>query len=139
MLIYDLMPIIAKEKLAQFIDVFCEKGYFSVMNMRTKQETKLNVSLLDDLAKNKTTTLNIEKAVRHLNKSLLIIHGSEDLAVKTDEAKQLYNWSDKNKTELVIIENTGHTFGCVHPFEGSNEKFEKVLEKTKSFFDKALK
>jgi imidazolonepropionase len=30
MLIEDLMPIIAKEKLAEYVDIFCEKGYFSV-------------------------------------------------------------------------------------------------------------
>ena len=30
MLVDDLMPLIAKEKLAEYVDVFCEKGYFSV-------------------------------------------------------------------------------------------------------------
>lgn len=30
MLINDLMPIVAKENLAEFVDIFCEKGYFSV-------------------------------------------------------------------------------------------------------------
>jgi imidazolonepropionase len=30
MLINDLMPIIAQEELADFVDIFCEKGYFTV-------------------------------------------------------------------------------------------------------------
>lgn len=30
MLINDIMPVIQKEKLADYVDVFCEKGYFSV-------------------------------------------------------------------------------------------------------------
>jgi imidazolonepropionase len=30
MLVDDIMPIIAKEKLAEYVDIFCEKGYFSV-------------------------------------------------------------------------------------------------------------
>ena len=30
MLVDELMPLIAKEKLADFVDVFCETGYFSV-------------------------------------------------------------------------------------------------------------
>lgn len=110
------------------------KGFFSVMNMRTKQEMRLNISLLEDLEANRTDSLNIEKAVSELNKPLLICHGTEDLAVKLDEAKQLFNWSNKDITELKIIENTGHTFGCVHPFEGTNEKFEELLNKTNSFF-----
>jgi len=30
MLAEDLMPVIAKEQLAEYVDIFCEKGYFSV-------------------------------------------------------------------------------------------------------------
>ncbi len=110
------------------------KGYFSVMNMRTKQEMRLNISLLEDLEENKNGSLNIKKAVSKLNKPLLICHGTEDLAVKLDEAKQLFSWSNNEMSELNIIENTGHTFGCLHPFEGTNAKFEELLNKTDLFF-----
>ncbi len=116
-----------------------KKGYFSVMNMRTKQEMRLNISLLEDLEKNKNSSLNIEKAVSELKKPLLICHGTEDLAVKLDEAKQLFSWSDKNISELYVIKNTGHTFGSVHPFEGTNEKLEELLNKTDSFFRENIK
>jgi dienelactone hydrolase len=115
-------------------DIWRKKGFFSVMNMRTKQEMRLNISLLEDLEKNKDESLNIEKAVKKLNKPLAIFHGTEDLAVKIDEAKQLYNWANKDLTNLEIIENTGHTFGCVHPFKGTNSKFEELLSKTDRFF-----
>lgn len=119
-------------------DIWRQKGYFSVMNMRTMQEMKLNISLLDDLEANKNGTLNIQNAVSKLNKPLLIIHGKEDLAVKISEAEDIYNWSKKEISELVIIENTGHTFGCVHPFEGTNEKFNDVLKRTNNFFRKNI-
>jgi len=115
-------------------EVWRDKGYFSVMNMRTKQEMRLNLTLLEDLEKNKDESLNIKKNINELNKPLLIVHGKEDLAVKIDEAKQLYDWSNKEKTEFIIIEKTGHTFGCVHPFKGTNEIFEMLLNKTESFF-----
>lgn len=32
-MIQDVLPIVASEKLADFVDVFCEKGYFSVDHM----------------------------------------------------------------------------------------------------------
>jgi len=32
-IIHEMLPVIAQEGLAQFIDVFCEKGYFSVSEM----------------------------------------------------------------------------------------------------------
>ncbi len=115
-----------------------KKGYFSVMNMRTKQEMRLNVSLLDDLEANKNNSLNIEKKVGELNKPLLICHGTEDLAVKLDEAKSIYDWSNKGNAELKIFERTGHTFGCVHPFTGTNEVFDKLLNTTNNFFQKNI-
>jgi len=120
-------------------DIWKEKGYFSVMNMRTKQEMRLNISLLDDLETNKKGSLNIQKAVENLDKPLLIIHGKEDLAVKVSEAKDIYNWSNKEKSDLILIDNIGHTFGCVHPFEGTNVKFDKVLSLTCEFFGKNFK
>ena len=116
-----------------------EKGFFSVMNMRTKQEMRLNISLLEDLEVNKGNSLNIEKAIGELKKPLLIMHGSEDLAVKIDEAKMLFNCSNKETTEFKIVENTGHTFGCVHPFKGTNDKFDFVLKSTLDYFNNKLK
>lgn len=111
-----------------------KKGYFAVMNMRTKQEMRLNVSLLNDLDENINDRLNISKAVANLKVPLLIVQGKEDLAVKYHEAESIFESSDKSKTELYLIENTGHTFGCVHPFEGTNDKFDLLLNRTNRFF-----
>ncbi|MEN8193904.1 MAG: alpha/beta fold hydrolase [Bacteroidota bacterium] len=116
-----------------------KKKYFSVLNTRTNQEMRLNISLLDDLEENIDDKLNIANAVQKLEVPLFIAHGREDLAVKLVEAEDIYNCSDKSKTELFIIENTGHTFNCVHPFEGSNEIFMNLLNRTGAFFSKNLK
>lgn len=115
-------------------ELWRKKGFFEVFNTRTKQAMGLNVSLLEDLEVHKDISLNIEKAVRKLNKPLFIAHGDQDLAVPLDEANLIYDWSDKSKTEYVIIPNAGHTFNCKHPFDGSNEKFDLLLEKTYNFF-----
>ena len=99
---------------------------------------KLNVSLLEDLEKNKDSLLNLKNATKNLNKPLLILHGEQDLAVPVKEAEQIYNWSNKEKTEFHKIKATGHTFDATHPFEGSNPKLDIVLEKTMKFFNKNL-
>lgn len=112
-----------------------KKGSFEVMNMRTKQIMRLNVSLLDDLENNKDGSLNIENAVKNLDRPLLIAHGEQDLAVPIKEAELLYEWSDKSKTEFYIMNSAGHTFDAKHPFEGTNEKIEKLLNKTLNFFN----
>ena len=114
------------------------KGIFEVMNSRTKQVMKLNLSLLDDLEVHKDGKLNIEKAVKELKKPLLIVHGEQDLAVPLKEAENLFGLSDKELTELYLVPAAGHTFDIKHPFEGTNEKFESILEKTYQFFNKHL-
>jgi fermentation-respiration switch protein FrsA (DUF1100 family) len=99
---------------------------------------RLDVGLLDDIENNSNNSLNIENALKNLNRPLLIVHGEQDLAVPIAEAEQLYNWSDKSKTEFYKLYSTGHTFDIVHPFNGTSEKFEKLLDKTTSFFVKYL-
>lgn len=115
-----------------------KKGYFEVLNTRTNQLMRLNSTLLEDIEKNSADTLNLEKSVRNLKCSLLIAHGEQDLAVPIAEAEQIYSWADKSKTEFYKIFRTGHTFDITHPFSGTNEKFEKLLNKTALFFEKNL-
>jgi pimeloyl-ACP methyl ester carboxylesterase len=115
-----------------------KKGYFEVLNTRTNQLMRLNSTLLEDIEKNSADTLNLEKSVRNLKCSLLIAHGEQDLAVPIAEAEQIYSWADKSKTEFYKIFGTGHTFDITHPFSETNEKFEKLLNKTALFFEKNL-
>jgi len=115
-----------------------KNGFFEVLNTRTNQMMRLNVTLLEDIEKNKEDLLNLEKAAKKLNKPLLIIHGEQDLSVPLKEGEHIYNWSNKEKTEFHKIKATGHTFDITHPFEGSNPKFDSVLEQTLNFFNKNL-
>lgn len=115
-----------------------KQGFVEVLNSRTNQMMRMNIGLLEDIEKNKDTSLNVEKAVSNLNRSLLLIHGTEDLTVPIAEGEQIYRWSDKSMTEFEKIPACGHTFDIVHPFEGSNKKFDDVLSKTKEFFNKVF-
>jgi len=115
-----------------------KNGFFEVLNTRTNQMMRLNASLLEDIEKNKEDLLNLEKAARNLNKPFLIIHGEQDLSVPIKEGEQIYNWSNKELTEFYKIKASGHTFDITHPFEGSNPKFDSVLEKTLTFFKQHL-
>ena len=115
-----------------------EKGVFEVLNTRTNQVMKLNVTLLEDIEKNGDNDLNIKKSVKELNKPFFIAHGKQDLAVPFQEGEMLFEWSDKKKTEFYPIEATGHTFDIQHPFKGSNQKFDALLNKTSEFFKSNL-
>lgn len=115
-----------------------QKGYMEVKNQRTGAIMRLNLTLLDDIELNGSSLLNIEKAMKNLHRPLLIAHGEQDLAVPVAEAEELYSWSDKSMTEFFKLASTGHTFDIKHPFEGSGDKFERLLEKTNSFLKNNL-
>ena len=115
-----------------------KQGFFEVLNSRTNQMMRMDVDLLDDIESNKTCSLNIENAARNLCRPMLLIHGTEDLTVPIIEGEQIYNWSDKSITDFERIPACGHTFDIVHPFEGSNKKFELVLVKTQEIFNKVF-
>jgi len=110
------------------------KGFVEVINTRTNQVMRMNRTLVEDLRNNKDN-LDILKSVKNLDKPILIVHGKEDLAVPIKEAKMLFEAADKTKSELYIIDATGHTFNAAHPFDGSNPKLDLALTKTKEFFD----
>ncbi len=115
-----------------------KNGFFEALNTRTSQLMRMNLSLLDDIEQNAGGTLNLKNSVRNLNKPLLIAHGDQDLAVPVSEADEIYKWSDKSKTELFKLFGTGHTFDIVHPFTGSTEKFEKLLDESTKFLIRNL-
>ncbi|MBL1214084.1 MAG: prolyl oligopeptidase family serine peptidase [Ignavibacteriae bacterium] len=116
-----------------------QKGFFEALNSRTNQMMRMNLSYLEDVEKNKNSSLDFASASHNLKIPWLIIHGEQDLAVPVDEAKKLYAWSQKDSTDFMIVPSTGHTFDITHPFQGSNSKFERVLDVTSKFFSHKLK
>jgi pimeloyl-ACP methyl ester carboxylesterase len=98
---------------------------------------RMNVSFLDDI-ENNSSRLDITGVIGKLKIPALIIHGKEDLAVKYTDAVKLYENSNKELTELFIIDNTGHTFGIEHPFKGTTKAFEEVIDRTVSFLKKSM-
>lgn len=115
------------------IRIWKERGYIEVLNTRTKQKMRMNVSLLEDLEKN-NKRLSIANALKNIHVPALIIHGAEDLAVGKDEAEVIYNSiASKEISKLIILDNTGHTFGAVHPFAGTTVHLEKVIEYVTGF------
>ncbi len=117
-------------------EVWRKNGFIEIPNSRTKQIMRLDLSYLEDIEKNIYNSLNLEDAIKNLKKPLLIIHGEQDLTVPIAEGKQIFQWSNKEYSEMFTVPNTGHTFDVIHPFEGSNDKFDAVLDKTNSFLKK---
>ena len=111
-----------------------EKGYIEEPNSRTGQIMKMDISLLEDLETNKER-LDIQEAMKRIDVPVLILHGEQDLSVDYSNAETLHSVSDKEKTQYKLIEKTGHTFGVVHPFEGTSKAFDNVIEESIKFIE----
>lgn len=120
-----------------------ENGYLEVLNSRTNQMMRQNYTLIEDLEKNQQR-LEIQKAIKMIDVPLLLIHGTQDLSVDYSNSEDLYsrhienNESAMEKTELILIENTGHTFGAVHPFAGTTKALEEVITFILDFIKKNI-
>ncbi len=75
-----------------------KEGFIEVLNSRTNQMMRMNLTLLEDIEENKSDKLNIKKAIKNLNKPLFIAHGDQDTSVPFNEAKDIYNWANKELT-----------------------------------------
>lgn len=66
LIINEMLPVIAKEKLADYIDAFCETGYFSVEETERIMEAGAKYGLKAKIHVNQFTAINgIEACVKH--------------------------------------------------------------------------
>ncbi|MEO0896747.1 MAG: prolyl oligopeptidase family serine peptidase [Bacteroidota bacterium] len=115
-----------------------KKGYMEVKNSRTGQVLKMGRPMLTDIQKNGKGSLNILKALKDMEKPLLILHGAQDETVPPFEAEQLSIFAKQELTEMRMIPGAGHTFGAKHPFAGSTSPLDLVLSQTEKFFSEHL-
>ena len=59
--------------------------------------------------------LDISSQSKKIKQKVLIIHGTDDQVVHFSDAEFIE--SRITKSTLVLIKNTGHTFGVKHPFK----------------------
>ncbi len=90
MLIDELMPVIAEEKLAEYVDIFCEKGYFSVEDTELILEAGQKHNLIPKIHVNQFNAIGgIQAGIKYNALSLdhLEVLGEGDIeAMKTSKA-----------------------------------------------------
>ena len=115
------------------VETWKKDGVVYAHNGRTKQEMPLFVQFYNTLLAHKDR-LNITKAAKHLTIPFLIIHGTADEAVSSNDALALRKASPHS--ELAMIQGGDHTFDAKHPYRETilrgNTEF--VVNKTIDFF-----
>ena len=91
-----------------------ETGVQYILNGRTMQMMPLYFQFYQNFIDNKEI-LNIPFQSQNINQNVMIIHGTNDQVVSFSDAEFLASLI--TKSTLVLIKNTGHTFGIKHPFK----------------------
>ena len=86
-------------------------------NKRTKQQMPHYYQFYEDFKQNEER-FTIQYCAQHLQKSVLIIQGNADEAVKDKEAFLLNDWC--KDSELYIIDGANHTFGAKEPWHSDD-------------------
>jgi dienelactone hydrolase len=115
-----------------------EQGKLEIVNARTGEVLPMYLETLDDLEANGSGSLDIEAAAARLTTPWLLVHGEADEAVPITEARQLLGAARRARVESLLLPETGHTFGAVHPFAGTTPSLERAIEATVAFFSREL-
>lgn len=112
-----------------------EKGVTEIKNGRTGQIMPVKKVVYDDALENADRLMAATRA-EELNIPSLFVHSKGDEAVPFFEAEKLYDSCASEEKEILLISDSGHTFGTAHPF---NEEvfpgpFSQVVDKTREWF-----
>lgn len=106
-----------------------EHGSLPIVNARTGQELRLDLTALEDLEANRDR-FDVPSACRRLKTPVLIVHGTADESVPIQESRILAAAIDLPNRRVLEISGAGHTFGIRHPMRNSTESFERVADAT---------
>jgi uncharacterized protein len=113
-----------------------EQGYLPVKIKGVESRLRFGLDVLRDLEANREA-YDLLRAVKSLGVPLLILHGAADVSVKMKEPEELFAAADKLKTEYVLLEGVGHSFGASHPYR-DNPTVDHVVDLTARWFHLSL-
>lgn len=140
--INGLITLASVDSLERFpkgeaLESWKENGVYYVVNGRTKQEMPHYYQFYEDF-KNDEHRFDVERSMEMAKAHVLIIHGTEDEAVSIKNAEHLHILHPNS--ELVLIENGGHTFGAKEPWKAGSlpQDLNTVVEKCIEFINEKI-
>ena len=116
------------------------EGVTEIKNGRTGQIMPMKKVVWDDARENAGRVIALNR-VDELNIPALFVHSKDDEAVSYHNAEQLYEACSSAEKELMLLDDTGHTFGGAHPFNEDRfpEPLEQAVQKSIGWFSDHLK
>jgi hypothetical protein len=107
-------------------------------NARTGQKMAMEFGFVSDVREHEER-FDLRRAAGRMSAAHLVLHATDDMAVPVEDSHALVaGRSGSERCRRVEIERTTHTFGAVHPFEGSTPALERATELTLAWFDEHL-
>jgi dipeptidyl aminopeptidase/acylaminoacyl peptidase len=113
------------------------QGFTTVHNARTGRDHRLDVTLLEDVERNRAR-LDIAAACTRLDSPTLLVHGTADEAVPLEALERLARAFRPGHAQTLVLPGAGHTFGARHPLAGIPAELERVLTATVDWFAEHL-
>ena len=107
------------------VQVWRRDGVIHVVNQRTGQELPLSIELMEDVLSNRER-LDPLRAAASIQVPWLVIHGRDDKTIPFVEGERLAQASSCASLRLLV--EAGHTFGAVHPFQGTTPVLDRAIE-----------
>lgn len=141
-LISEKFPIITKlclwnsiSRFGRFTErqknIWSETGIFPVQTLENGTKIVMNYSYIQDLESHGEAYSPL-RAIHEVSADILMIHADQDITVPIREAYALKENSQSSR--LHIIKNTGHIFGCTHPFTLMTPSLKEAIDITTAFF-----
>ncbi len=125
----NLAPNLSDEALS----LWKAQGVRFIFNGRTQQDMPVNYQFYEQYYQNEER-LDVERAVRSLQKPFIAFHGSADETLTVTMLKNLTGWNQHIKSK--VIDGANHTFGGKHPYplDTLPTDLHHVCEVTNKFF-----
>jgi dienelactone hydrolase len=114
------------------------RGRLEFTNARTGQLMAMDYGFVRDVLENESR-FDLQSAAQRMGAAHLVVHARADMAVPVAESLELAaGRPDSAGFRRVEIDGSTHTFGAVHPFEGSTPALDRAMQITLDWFGEHL-
>ena len=118
----------------EMVDEWKQNKVYYKKNNRTKQMLPQGEEFLNEVLQS-DSKWNVENEIKKLKQPILILHGENDEAIPEEHGRSLFEWvrPANKKSFLKIIPGATHTYNTKHPFEGTTQQLEEMIDSVVMF------
>lgn len=112
-------------------------GYLPLAKDTTRSPLRLGLGLLEEYEQHRSE-LSIIDAASRIRCPWLVLHGKADVTVPPLEAERLYTHSQKQSTELHLLDHVGHLYNAASESEDGYLTLDRIIHQTVQWLHRTL-